>query len=207
LIGLYLLDVSGHGVPSALLSVTLSNVLTTRDPKASVLFTQDADSDSPAVRAPREVAHSLNQQFPMSVQRGKYFTMAYALLDVETRILRYVIAGHPPPILVRQGCDPQELSGGSLPIGISDDTEFEDYSLQLELGDRIYFYSDGITEAVNSQNKMLQAEGFVRLIERKRSDSLKQSVESCVKELNHWCAPVPFADDLSLLGLEMPSES
>lgn len=180
-------------------------MLTTRDPQSSILITQNADANAPAVRPPREVASQLNRQFPMTGKQGKYFTMAYAVLDTETCLLRYAIAGHPPPILVRRGCAPERLPGGDLPIGITEDAEFEDHSIRFEPGDRLYFYSDGITEAMNCQNEMLQTEGFVELIESIRARTLDEGLASCVEQVKRSCHPVPLPDDLSLLALEIPS--
>ena len=201
---MYLLDVSGHGVPAALLSVTLSRVLTTQDPRSSLLIAQNEDGQTPTVRAPREVAERLNRQFPMETQHGYYFTMAYAVLDTQTGVLRYTLAGHPPPILVRRGTEPKEISGGGLAIGLLDTAEFEDYSIQLEPGDRLLFYSDGITESTNGQKEMLEAEGFIRLIEKSRAQPLDESVTKCVNDLKRWTDSVPFADDISLLVVEIP---
>ena len=203
-VAMYLLDVTGHGVPAALLAVTVSNVLTTRDPSASILVTQDPNQNVPTIRPPGEVAEHLNRQFPMEAHGGRFFTMAFAVLNTKTRVLRYVIAGHPPPILVRDGCSPQQLKGGNLPIGIADDVVFEEESIQLEPGDRLYFYSDGMTEAVNDQGVMLEVEGLVRLIARTQSNSFKTSVVRCTEELKSWCESAPLADDISLLALECP---
>jgi sigma-B regulation protein RsbU (phosphoserine phosphatase) len=206
-VAMYLLDVSGHGVPAALLSVTLSRVLTTRDPGSSILITQTGNADVAAVTPPREVAGHLNRQFPMTGMHGKYFTMAYAVLDTKTRVLQYALAGHPPPILVRRNHSPQQLTGGSLPIGIAEDEEFEDWSIQLEPGDRLYFYSDGITEARNDDEEMLDIEGLMRLIDSTSEGPLQESLANCIKALNQWCQPVPLSDDLSLLALEIPVNS
>jgi sigma-B regulation protein RsbU (phosphoserine phosphatase) len=206
-VAMYLLDVSGHGVPAALLSVTLSQVLTTRDPRSSILLTHDGDVVAPGVRPPRDVAERLNRQFPMAAQRNRYFTMAYAVLDADTGFLRYAVAGHPSPILVRKGRRPDQLTGGSYPIGIVEGAEFEECSIQLEPGDRLYFYSDGITEAANGENVMLQPEGFIQLIERTRGSSLSESLITCIEELKRWCDPATFADDISVLALEMPDET
>ncbi len=204
-IAMYLLDVTGHGVPAALLAVTVSRVLTTRDPGASILVTQDGDDDAPAVRPPGEVAEHLNRQFPMEAQGDRFFTMAFAVINSETRVLRYVIAGHPPPILVRQGCPPQQLEGENFPIGIAADVSFEEERIQLEPGDRLYFYSDGFTEAVNDRDQMLRLGGLIRLIEQTQSDSLDDSVVKCTEALKCWCDSVPLADDISLLALECPA--
>ena len=204
-IALYLLDVTGHGVPAALLAVTVSRVLTTRDPGASILVTQNGGSDAPTVRPPSEVAEHLNRQFPMEAQGNRFFTMAFAVFNSETRILRYVIAGHPPPILVRPGCAPQQLTGDNLPIGIAADVSFKEECIQLGPGDRVYFYSDGFTEAVNDRDEMLRLKGLIRLIEQTQTGSLENSVVKCTEELKRWCISVPLSDDISLLALECPS--
>ena len=204
-IAMYLLDVSGHGVPAALLSVTLSRVLTTTDPGSSILINQGQKADSATVAAPREVIGRLNRQFPMTGLRGKFFTMGYAVLDTKTSVLRYALAGHPPPILVRRNCPLQELTGGGLPAGIDASYEYEDWSVQLEPGDRLYFYSDGITEARNDKDQMLETEGLMELINSTRQGPLPESLTKCIQALNGWCASTPFADDISLLALEIPA--
>ena len=203
-VGMYLLDVSGHGVPAALLSVTLSRILTTSDAGSTILMARDQDAEGPAIIPPSEVAERLNRRFPMSGQRNQYFTMVYAVLDAQTGMLRHAIAGHPHPLLMRPGRSPQPLTGGSFPIGMIEDAEFDEESIQLEPGDRLYFYSDGITEAVNSQGVMLQAEGLIRLIEGNQAASLNDALASCVEEFKRWCDSAPFTDDISLLALEIP---
>ena len=206
-VALYLLDVTGHGVPAALLSVTLSRVLTARDPRSSILITPNPAPEQPAIRPPREVAQQLNRLFPMEAQGGRFFTMVYAVLDTATGLLQYVNAGHPSPILVSPDDAPRQLTSASLPIGVLDDDVYEDVSIQLRSGDRLYFYSDGITEAANDRGQMLGTEGFLQILQRTPSSSLQQDLASCVASLKRWCGPVPFADDISLLALEMQAEA
>jgi sigma-B regulation protein RsbU (phosphoserine phosphatase) len=195
---LYLLDVSGHGVPAALLSVTLNRVLTTRDPASSVLL----DGAAGSVAAPSDVAARLNRQFPMATIRNRYFTMVYGVLDSETGVLRYTLAGQPPPVLVRAGQPPRLVEGSGFPVGIVDEPGYDDYTVELGSGDRIYFYSDGITEASNAAGDMLDNDGFLGLIEASRALPLEESVKRCIADLEQWTRPVPFADDVSLLALE-----
>ena len=141
----------------------------------------------------------------MEAQGGRFFTLVYAVLDTATGILQFVNAGHPPPILVSPEGVPRQLIGGSLPIGILECDVYEDLSVRLRPGDRLYFYSDGITEATNERGEMLKTQGFIQLIERTPDVSLHQDLASCIGELKRWCSPVPFADDISLLVLEMQS--
>ena len=85
-----------------------------------------------------------------------------------------------------------------------DGAEFDEYEIQLKPGDRLYFYSDGITEAVNSRNEMLNMEGLIRLIEHNQPSSSKEGLDKCVEDLKRWCDSVPLEDDISLLALEIP---
>ena len=85
-----------------------------------------------------------------------------------------------------------------------DDAEYEEYGIQLNPGDRLYFYSDGITEARNKQGTMLDTEGLIRFIEESHGDLLKESLMTCVENIRRWCTPLSFADDVSLLALELP---
>jgi sigma-B regulation protein RsbU (phosphoserine phosphatase) len=204
-VGIYLLDVTGHGVPAALLSVTLSRVLTTRDPSSSILVTQADDAITPSVRRPGEVAANLNLQFPMASQGSRFFTMVYGVLDSETGLLRYANAGHPPPILVRPGEAPQQLPVSSFPIGIVPDAEFEEGSIELQPGDRVYFYSDGLFEAFNERQEMLQIEGFIEIIQRNQSSPLDEGLVKSIEEVKRWCNSVPLGDDISVLALERPA--
>ncbi len=203
-VAMYLLDVSGHGVPAALLSVSLSHVLTTRELKSSVLVTRDPQTQAIHVNAPADVAERLNRQFPAESQDFYYFTMGYAVLDTETYMLRYVLAGHPGPILVRPGQKPEMVEGNGLPVGIVPGATFDEYKIQLQPGDRLYFYSDGITEASNKDGDMLETEGFIDLITQTTMDTTGASVDACVAALESWCGPQPFQDDVSLLVLEVP---
>lgn len=201
-IAMYLIDVSGHGVPAALLSVSLSRVLTTRDPTASILVDQGADGGL-TITPPEDVVAHLNRQFPMDSNSDHYFTMIFAVLDTQTRVLKYANAGHPQPILLHNGQGPQGLPSGSFPVGIVKDAAFEGASIQLEPGDRVYFYSDGITEAMNDKQEMLENEGLSSLIESHRVGTLRDDVSSLMTAFAGWCGATPFGDDISILTLEV----
>lgn len=205
-VAMYLLDVSGHGVPAALLSVTLSRVINALDPESTLLVDASGPDGDPRAVAPPDVAGSLNRRFTMRIMGGRFFTLAYGVLDTETRLFRYTLAGHPPPMLVRVGQPPRQLEGCGLPIGVLDDAEFEEYRVQLEPGDRVIFYSDGITEARSDDGAMLEPEGLVRLLDTTRSFPLDESVSACIEGLRKWCGGTPFNDDISILAVEVPAQ-
>jgi sigma-B regulation protein RsbU (phosphoserine phosphatase) len=202
-VAMYILDVSGHGVPSALLSVSLSRVLTARDFRSSVLVSNDPKSNTLRVTPPADVARRLNHQFPSESQDFYYFTMAYAVLNTQTLTLRYVLAGHPGPILVRRGQKPEPVTGNGLPVGVVDDATYDEHELQLQPRDRLYFYSDGIIEATNEKGDMLETEGFIKLIMQTSQGHVQESLNKCVSELDTWRGSCPFEDDVSMLVLEL----
>ena len=137
---LYVFDVCGHGVASALLSVALSRVLSPPGDPSSVLTSL---GDDPVAR-PSEVAEVLNRMFPFD-QSDQFFTMVYGLLDVAEGEgeLRYISAGHPGLIHVSASGQLTAADGRGFPVGLATGP-FAEQLLSLGRGDRIYFYSDGV---------------------------------------------------------------
>lgn len=131
----YLIDVSGHGVKPALLSVSVHNLL------RSGSFTLEN------LLAPEQVLTELNARFSMDNHDGHYFTMWYGVYELSTGLLRYANAGHPPPLVltVEDGvvtCLP--LTGGDLPLGMFGDSEITAENFPVPAGARLLIYSDGI---------------------------------------------------------------
>ena len=201
-VALYLFDVSGHGVPAALLSVTVNRQLSARNPSASLLFNDRVNEGESPIRRPSDVAEQLNQMFRMEAESGKYFTLFYGVLNTKTRILQYALAGHPCPILLR-GNEAKEIEGQNFPIGILDDVTFSDCTLQLQAGDRIFIYSDGITEARDQQKYMLDPEGMIQLLQQSDpSRSLPDHLNAFIDLFNEWTHG-PLQDDISVLAMEV----
>ena len=201
--GMYVLDVSGHGVQASLLSVTLSRVLTPRhDP--SCLFTRaDLLTGVGALASPAEVASRLNSMFPMGAEGRQYFTLVYGILDAQHRQFRYVCAGHPAPIHYARsrGHQPGLCEARSLPIGLFEE-EYEESTVELEHGDRIYLYSDGVLEAMNHKREIFDDARLISAIEDTQTEGLKESVDSIVKAVLNWSGTDQVHDDLSILAVE-----
>jgi phosphoserine phosphatase RsbU/P len=107
------------------------------------------------------VAERLNRQFPMDRTR-QYFTLVYGVFDPETSRFQYVMAGHPAPVVVPAAGPPAPLDGGGLPIGMIEQATYADETVVLQPGDRLYFYTDGVIEALNASE---QEFGFTRLVD------------------------------------------
>ena len=84
-----------------------------------------------------------------------------------------------------------------------EEAEFEDHSIQLQPGDCLYIYSDGITEATNEQKDMLNTEGLIQIVDQARGLPLDERIREVMEGLRKWCGSAPFADDVSILALEM----
>jgi sigma-B regulation protein RsbU (phosphoserine phosphatase) len=150
---LYLLDVCGHGVGAALLSVSALNAL-----RSQSLPQTD-------FRRPGEVLNALNRAFPMDQQNGKFFTIWYGVFNKRTRQLEYTGGGHPPGLLVT-GPSLDQLTVSQLEspgpmIGAVEDLEFPTLSCQVDACAKLFLYSDGICEIERADGSMWPFEDFV----------------------------------------------
>jgi sigma-B regulation protein RsbU (phosphoserine phosphatase) len=155
---LYLLDVCGHGVGSALLSITAANTL-----RSGALPNTD-------FRKPEEVLASLNQAFQMDRQNDLYFTIWYGVYHRATGKLRYASAGHPAPILVsgakEQRGQAKSLSGVGLPVGLMPVAAYESSEFTLAGPARLFLFSDGSFEIMRPDGTQLEFEAFLEVLTR-----------------------------------------
>ncbi len=213
-VGLYILDVSGHGVASALLSVTLSRLLSPPSDPSSIL-TRDGDvaagSGDPRqtsfeITPPAEVAAHLNRLFPFDSETEQFSTMVYGILNVTTGEFRYVSAGHPGPVHLPFNAEPKILESEGFPIGLAD-SAFEERSVRLGAGDRLYFYSDGATDAMDPDGSQFGESRFMESIGRQRSKPLNESITTLIEEITRWNGTEKPHDDISILAVEVSVES
>jgi|OpeIllAssembly_1097287.scaffolds.fasta_scaffold03934_3 sigma-B regulation protein RsbU (phosphoserine phosphatase) len=196
-VGLYLLDVSGHGVGAALLSFTLNHLLSPS--MEGGLLVEDTDH-GPRIVPPSRVAGRLNRQFPMDRTR-QYFTFVYGVLDGAHGRFRYVRAGHPAPVVLPRNGPPVPLHGGGLPIGMIEQATFDDETTVLQPGDRLYFYTDGVIEALDDAEREF---GYARLLaelERLRDRPLRPGLDEVADAVRDWSGGC-LRDDVSLLAVE-----
>ncbi len=187
-IALYILDVSGHGVASALLAMALSRVLSSPSEPSSILTPDGGLPGRPAITPPAAVADRLNQLFPFNTTTEQFATMIYGVLDARTGEFRYVSAGHPGPVHLPVGAAPVILESPGFPIGLAQDA-YEERSVRLAAGDRLYLYSDGVTEAMNPAREMFGDARLLEAIGRSRSVPLQGSVAALVGEIERRAAP------------------
>lgn len=194
----YIIDVSGHGVPAALLAVTLSRFLSPAGADSLVHRVNAAGVSQP--RAPAAVAQELNSRFLNSIDAEQFFTLLYGVLDVRTRVVTLVSAGHPGPVLLRGG-DAIDLTRPCIPIGQDAEAEFSEREIALRAGDRLVLYSDGVIEARNDSGSAFGIEGVLTTLRESRHATLTEGLEAIVARAEKWLGR-PFDDDVSMLALE-----
>lgn len=202
-IAVFVVDVSGHGVASSLLAVTIGRLLTPQVSSSSLLVRNQNGANEPRVTPVAEVAAELNRRFPMEDQNGLYFTMVYGVLNLETLDFRYVTTGHPPLVHTPHGGIPRELNASGSPIGWIEEMEYDEEVVQLQPGDRLYLYSDGIPEAMDAELNPFGEQQMLDILELGKSQSLDQSVSLLQNAVERWCSKNGPKDDVSLLGLEI----
>ena len=200
-VGFYHLDVSGHGIPSAMLSFTLSKILSPHPLRESPLKEAIANPPKYALLSPDVVASRLNQRFQSD--EDMYFTMVYCVFDGESRELRLTQAGHPSPIVIKKGAKAIAVGTGGFPIGALPDREYETTCLALDEGDRLFLFSDGITECTNPAGKQWEMEGLMTFLEESHGTPLKELMQSLEQRLRQWRGSEEFDDDISLLAVEI----
>lgn len=202
LAGAYVLDVSGHGVAASLLSVTVSRMLSGTS-RQSILFDAAGAAEEAKPVSPCRVAEKLNELFPFDPRTAQFFTLLYGLVDTEQRTLRYVSAGHLPPIRVPRQGEPVQLPSEGLPIGLFPDSAWEDRTEQLEGGDRVYLYTDGLVEAENPHGVEFGVDRLSELLASFRDLPLAVGLDRVLHEVDAWTGPQPLVDDASILAFEM----
>jgi phosphoserine phosphatase RsbU/P len=202
--GLYVLDVSGHGVASALLSVTLSRLLSAPSEPSSILICGGDAADRCDITPPAEVAARLNRLFPFDPATEQFATLVYGILNEGTGEFRYVSAGHPGSVYLPAGGDPVILESSGFPIGLADDVYVE-RSVRLAPGDRLYLYSDGVPEATDRTGVLFGDARLKEAIGRGAPEPLEESIGSLLSEVRRWLGSEKAQDDISVLAVEVPS--
>jgi len=192
-IGFYVADAVGHSMPAALLTIFIKQALVMR---------QTVDKNY-RIFSPAEVVRNLNVKMAGQKLSGYQFaTCCYCLLNVKTRQLTFARAGHPYPILLRQGHPPQQLQARGSLLGIFENAEFIQETVQLQAGDRLLLYSDGAEHLVGRLHDKAGfqfAEEFLAL----KDLSITEIVDRLTELARDRDVDPAEVDDLTLVGLEI----
>jgi len=188
-LGLVIADVSGKGVPAALF-MALSRALM----RANSL--QNPHVSQAVIRTNRLILDCATS--------GLFVTLFYAIVDTQTRILKYVSAGHNPPILYKKRTgEIQLLEADGIALGVLDDIELEEKKASLEEGDVIVLYTDGVTEAMNVQDEEFGEERLIRLILDNHTSSANELSRKIKDVVMEFAGEVSQFDDFTLMVVKM----
>lgn len=200
-IGFYQLDVSGHGIRSALLSFTLYHRIANEPYQRGLLLRKIEGEYQPV--PPEQVLYALNNRFQSSAYSDLYFTMVYGYIHKQTGELQFGQAGHPSPIYITYSDKKARICGeGGFPIGLLPDREYDRITLHLQPGDRFFLYSDGITECMNKEDTLFSEERLIQLLETTQAHPLAQVLQNVGAILKTWHDCEKFEDDVTLLAIE-----
>lgn len=202
-VALYVLDVSGHGVQAALLSATLSRLMSTVPGQSCLFESAPGAPGSFALAPPATVLRLLNDQHPRDTGFTQYFTIVYGILDLTQRTLVYGAAGQPGPLVVSRAGEPAPQESTGHPIGLLPDPSFGERRIQLQPGDRLFFFSDGVPETFGPGEEEFGRERAAATLGDSRSLSLERSLDGLLDTLKEWSGGAPFTDDVSILGVEL----
>jgi PAS domain S-box-containing protein len=203
LVALYMLDVTGHGLPAALLSVTLSRFLSPLG-EDSILYEATGDEEAASsAAAPSRVLERLNHRLPFDTRTSQFFTIFYGILDRKTLAMNYASAGHPPGVIVSASGAPRVLEATGFPVGIVPEPSYMDRQVQLAPGDRLVLYTDGLTENPNDEDEEFGPKRLLRLLDETVQEDLDLSLERVVAEVRAWSGRASLPDDLSVLAMEV----
>ena len=178
--GLLIADVSGHGVPAALIASMVKMAATSQRTQAS---------DPAALLSGMNAALCGNTQ-------GQYVTAAYVYLDAESNALHYSAAGHPAMLLLRDGTV-TEISENGMLLAAVDTANYESKSLPLKPGDRLLLYTDGLVEARNNEGQLFGDQSLSRILKDTRHLSSLEAVDHLLEVVQRWAKTQD--DDLTVL--------
>ena len=200
-IGLYSLDVSGHGVSSALMTARLAGLLSGASPDQNVALCRRPGGGYEPF-APGEAAARLNARLLAEMDTEHYLTLLLAELDLKTGRVRMVQAGHPHPVVQRAAGPIEFLGRGGLPIGLIPDAEYETFETVLAPGDRLLLCSDGLTECPDGAGGQVDERGLAQLMARHKALAGPELLNTLAWELRLLAGTDDLPDDLSALLVE-----
>lgn len=186
--GLIIADVSDKGVPAALFMALSRTVV-----RANAEWHEGA----------KEVIEGTNTTISADARSGMFVTLFFAILDQGSRRLTYVNAGHNPPLVFRAGREPIPLPATGIALGAISDVDYEEQSVNLLPGDVVLFYTDGVTEAIDSTYTQFGEERLAELVTRNIRVSAPEMIACITEAVSAHAGETDQFDDVTLMILKV----
>lgn len=191
-LAVYMLDVCGHGVSAAMISVTVSQFLQSLGAP---------EGGAGAFPEPAAVLNRLNREFPFE-RFDSYFTIIFVDIDLYSGEMRYSCAGHPPPILLPREGDPEVLKQHGPVIGLDADAAFGQHRRRLRPGDRLVLYTDGLVDVANGAGELFGRQRLHAALQAARREPIARLADRVYDTVKGFGGGRRPEDDLSLMVLE-----
>ncbi|QXM07266.1 SpoIIE family protein phosphatase [Crassaminicella indica] len=185
-LGIFLSDISGHGVPAAMITAMVKAIMET----SNYLF-----------QHPAAFINYLNRKL-INISENLYLTAFYGLYNNKTKRFTYMRCGHPYPLIIRNGECIELKEGGSTILGVFENINFESKTIALQKGDKLIFYTDGLTETKEYPHTISQKDLHSILLKHshKKIDSF---INHVYEEIINLRKSKTFEDDVCILGMEI----
>ncbi len=191
-LAIYLLDISGHGIRSSLLAVSISNLILNRG-------LSNVDFGDPG-----SVVNGINRAFQNEKAYSLFFSFWYGVYDKKTNHLVYSSGGSPPACVVKKSQPDQilELESGDLVLGADEGYAYPKYTVDLEPGDKLYIYSDGLFEISKPNGRSLGLAEFHNLIALQKGNP-EEDINNLIQSVLALTMSDVFEDDISIISLQV----
>ena len=201
-VAVYSIDVSGHGVASAMMTARLAGFLTGSSPEQNLAFCK-APGGGHHLLPPDAVAERFNRLMLEEIQAEQYFTMVFAIVDRAACTISLTQAGHPHPFLLHSDGRVEQLGQGGLPIGLIPGAQYERHQIDFVRGDRLLLMSDGFTECPMPSGQDFGEDGLIDSLTRSAHLSGSDLLEALVWDLSNQAGTDSFPDDVSGIVLDL----
>ena len=191
-IGIYMLDVCGHGVSAALVAVTISQFLMSLHNRMRL---------TGKLFSPEDVMNRLDKEFPME-RFDCFFSIVHAMLNIETGRFIYSNAGHMPPMILRAAGRLEMLEKHGTPVGIGFGAAFGQEEKKLHAGDRLILYTDGLIENFGTDGEREGKDRFHAFMEKFRHLPTRDLVDQVFEDASRQRDGAVPSDDMSLITVE-----
>ena len=199
-IGLYAIDVSGHGISSALMTARLAGYLSASAPDQNVALRKGGAGY--VARPPAEVVHMLNDLVLNEMGTDHYFAFLLAFVDLATGRVCVSQAGQPHPVIQRADGRIEQSGTGGFPVGLLQNASFDQFDLFLSPGDSLWLLSDGFTECPDPDGNLLGEQGLARMMMAEQGTRGEARLNGLVRQLETFAVTDEFPDDISGILLE-----
>ena len=190
-LGILIADISGYGLPAALVSIVVKTAFT---------------AQSPNRYSAKTIMELVNREVYANTLEAQFATAFFAVLDCELLRMKYVNASHCLPLLCSAD-GVEELDTDGRFVGMFEEPNYEEKQIALHQGDRLLFYSDGLTEARNGEGRLYGEERVCRILCEKGEGDIQAVIEKAVADWRSHLDGGPAEDDLTLIGVEIVADA